>query len=179
MGQLRKDGLIQNAMISAATVLDTASLLALEHRSRREGSGIQIDQLTGCWMLRQTWSRKGEASAPGTATLLRWLQASLILKRCDHDLSIANQVSLAGFRLRFSGRARLEGARPLLMFSFTTLELSWTGQVLHRRSLPSPQPRRLPFFALIALNEQDETLVARGRGGGLALWSRTDEKEAA
>jgi len=30
----------------------------------------------------------------------------------------------------------------------------------------------LPFFALIELNEQQGTLTARGRGGGLAQWSR-------
>ena len=79
---------------------------------------------------------------------------------------------LAGFRLRFSGQAQLKGSRPLLMFSFRSMELSWLGQVLLQRSLPSPRAQRLPFFALIELNEQKGTLTARGRGGGLAQWSR-------
>ena len=123
-------------------------------------------------MLQQTWTRSGDAQAPGTAMLLRWLQASLTLSHGDQGLSIVNQVCLAGFRLRFSGQAQLKGARPLLIFSFTSLELSWSDQVLLQRSLPSPEPQRLPFFALIELNEQQGTLTARGRGGGLAQWSR-------
>ena len=159
-------------MISAVPGSPAAALLAREGQSRREGSGIQIEQLPGCWMLQQTWTRSGDPPAPGSATLLRWLQASLILSRGDQGLIIVNQVCLAGFRLRFSGHAQLKGSRPLLMFSFSSLELSWSNQVLLRRSLPSPEPQRLPFFALIELNEQEGTLTARGRGGGLAQWSR-------
>ena len=104
--------------------------------------------------------------------LLRWLQASLTLSRGDQGLSIVNQLCLAGFRLQFSGHAQLKGSRPLLMFSFKSLELSWFDQLLLQRSLPSPEVQRLPFFALIELNEQQGTLTARGRGGGLAQWSR-------
>ncbi len=165
-------GVLQSPMISALPGSPAAALLAREDQSRREGSGIQIEQLPGCWMLQQTWTRSGDAPAPGTATLLRWLQASLTLSHGDQGLSIVNQVCLAGFRLRFSGQAQLKGSRPLLMFSFTSLELSWSDQVLLQRSLPSPEPQRLPFFALIELNEQQGTLTARGQGGGLAQWSR-------
>ena len=159
-------------MISAVPGMPAAALLARERQSRREGSGIQIEQLTGRWMLQQTWNRDGDAPAPGTASLLRWLQASLILSPCEKGLAIVNQVSLAGFRLRFRGNAQLKGSRPLLMFSFTSLDLSWSNQTLLQRCLPSPKPQRLPFFALIELNEQLGTLTARGRGGGLAQWSR-------
>ena len=165
-------GMLQSPMISAVPGSPAAALLAKEGKSRREGSGIPIEQLPGCWRLQQTWTRCGEAPAPGTATLRRWLQASLTLPRGGQGLSIVNQVCLAGFRLRFSGQAQLKGARPLLIFSFTSLELSWFDQVLLQRSLPSPEPQRLPFFALIELNEQQGTLTARGRGGGLARWSR-------
>ena len=169
-------GMLQSPMISAVSGPSAAELLARERKSRREGSGIQLDQLPGCWMLQQTWSRNGEAAAPGTSTLLRWLQASLTLSRGDQGLSIANQVCLAGFRLRFSGQAQLKGSRPLLIFSFTSLELSWFDQVLLQQSLPTQKPQRLPFFALIELNEQQGTLTARGRGGGLAQWSRKKQE---
>ena len=159
-------------MISAVSGPPVAALLASERQSRRKGSGIQIEQLPGYWILQQTWNGNGDAPAPGTATLLHWLHASLILSLCDQGLDITNQVSLAGFRLKFIGHAQLKGSRPLLMFSFTSLELSWSSQLLLQRSLPIPQPQRLPFFALIELNEQNGTLTARGRGGGLAQWSR-------
>ena len=164
-------------MISAVPGPPAAELLARERQSRQQGSGIQLEQLPGCWMLQQTWNRNGDAPAPGTATLLRWLQASLIVNLCEQGLSIVNQVSLAGFRLRFSGPAQLKGSRPLLMFSFTSMELSLADQVLLQRSLPSPKAQRMPFFALIELNEQQGTLTARGRGGGLAQWSRLKQEE--
>ena len=122
--------------------------------------------------MQQTWTRSGDPPAAGTVMLLRWLQASLTLSRGDQGLTIVNQICLAGFRLRFSGHAQLKGSRPLLMFSFKSLELSWFDQLLLQRSLPSPEVQRLPFFALIELNEQQGTLTARGRGGGLAQWSR-------
>ena len=92
-------------MISAVPGSPAAALLAKERQSRRDGSGIQLEQLPGCWMLQQTWTRSGDPPAPGTAMLLRWLQASLTLSRGDKGLSIENQVCLAGFRLRFSGQA--------------------------------------------------------------------------
>ena len=171
-------GKLQSPMISAMPDSPAAALLARERQSRREGSGIQGEQLPGCWMLQQTWNRNGDAPAPGTATLLRWLQANLILNGCEQGLSIVNQVSIAGFRLRFSGHAQLKGARPLLIFSFTSMELSWSGRVLLQRSLPSPKPQRMPFFALIELNAQEGTLTARGRGGGLAQWSRLKQEAA-
>ncbi len=117
-------GMLQSPMISALPGSPAAALLAREDQSRREGSGIQIEQPPGCWMLQQTWTRSGDAPAPGTAPLLRW--------RSD--------------------------------------------QVLLQRSLPSPEPQRLPFFALIELNEQQGTLTARGRGGGLAQWSRKTQE---
>ena len=164
-------GTLQSPMISALPGSPAAALLARERQSRRVGSGIQIEQLPGCWMLQQTWNRNGAAPAPGTANLLRLLGACLILNNSEHGLSIVNQVSFGGFRLRFSGHAQLKGSRPLLMFSFTTLELSWLDWVLLERSLPTPKPQRMPFFALIELNDQQGTLTARGRGGGLAQWS--------
>ena len=97
-------GVLQSPMISALPGSPAAALLAREDQSRREGSGIQIEQLPGCWMLQQTWTRSGDPPAPGTATLLRWLQASLTLSRGDQGLSIVNQVCLAGFRLRLALR---------------------------------------------------------------------------
>ena len=167
---------MQYPMISAVAGSTAGALLALERQVRRDGSGIRTEQLPGCWVLQQTWTRQGDAPAPGSATMLRWLKACLILNRCDQGLTIVNQVTLLGFLLRFSGSAHLRGTRPLLMFSFSTLEVCWADQVLLRRPLPDPSSKRLPFFALIELNEPEGRLTARGRGGGLALWSRMKEE---
>lgn len=84
-------------------------------------------------------------------------------------LAVSNAVRIGALELRFCGRGRLEGRRPLLSFAFTELRLSLGGRLLLQRHLPAPSPRRMPFFALIA-RDPSGWLAARGRGGGLALW---------
>jgi hypothetical protein len=108
------------------------------------------------------------------AGLLRGLAARLRLSADGAgseagDLRLANSVRLGALELRFEGVGRLEGRRPLLVFSFDRLLLLLGGRVLIERTLPQPDPLRRPFFALIAA-ERSGWLAARGRGGGLALW---------
>ena len=87
----------------------------------------------------------------------------------DGGLTIANAVNLGALTLRFDGKAKLIGKRPLLQFSFSSLQLSLGSTVLLRRELPPVATQRLPFFALIG-RDGSGWLAARGRGGGLALW---------
>jgi len=150
-------------------------LLALERQCRRSGSGITMASLIGTWRLRATWSRDGTPAPAASAALLRGLGACLILsgeEEADGALRIANQVNLGLLRLRFDGEAELSGRRPLLMFSFRSVRLSLGTLTLFERSLPQPDARRMPFFALIGLDREQGRLSARGRGGGLALWMR-------
>jgi hypothetical protein len=83
-------------------------------------------------------------------------------------LGLVNAVSLGPLELRFEGRARLAGPRPLLWFGFDQLQLRFGSQVLLQRALPPGPAQRQPFFALIG--KGPDWLAARGRGGGLALW---------
>ena len=149
-------------------------LLALERQCRRSGSGITMASLIGTWRLRATWSRDGTPAPAASAALLRGLGACLILsgEETDGALQIVNQVNLGSLRLRFDGEAELTGRRPLLMFSFRSVRLSLGKLTLFERSLPQPDARRMPYFALIGLDREQGRLSARGRGGGLALWMR-------
>ncbi len=153
--------------------------LALERLSRRQGSGITAEQLCGRWRLQLLWS-KGRAQAnPATAALLRGLQASLSIATREApsmeqgELTVLNSVQLGALQLRFSGSGNLRGRRPLLEFWFDQLELQLGRQTLWRQAIiRQPEPRRRPFFALIARSgaADNDWLLARGRGGGLALW---------
>lgn len=149
-------------------------LLALERHARRSGSGITKASLIGTWRLRATWSRDITPAPAASAALLRGLGACLMLsgEEADGSLRIANQVNLGSLRLRFDGEAELTGRRPLLMFSFRSVRLSLGTLTLFERGLPQPDARRMPFFALIGLDQEQGRLSARGRGGGLALWMR-------
>lgn len=90
---------------------------------------------------------------------------------------IRNSVQLGELGLTFAGQARLEGKRPLLLFRFERLYLALGAWRPLDRPLPQPLPfgqqraGELPFFALIGGGASHGWLAARGRGGGLALWT--------
>jgi hypothetical protein len=162
-------------------------LLERERRSRREGSGLSQAALIGSWRLERIWGKGRLRPAAFAATLLRGLSARLQLAPDGADqggeaMRLVNSVRLGALELRFDGVGRLQGRRPLLVFSFDRLRLLLGGRVLIERALPAPDPLRRPFFALIAAQRPGPGepgpatgaapgwLAARGRGGGMALW---------
>lgn len=151
-------------------------VLERERLSRRQGSQLTSGELVGRWRLHQLWSKASAQPNPAAAALLRSLNASLSIAAgatADDALTVRNSVQLGTLQLCFSGHGQLRGARPLLEFWFTELELRLGCQTLWRQAITRlPEPRRRPFFALIARtgNANSGWLLARGRGGGLALW---------
>jgi hypothetical protein len=147
-------------------------LLELERSSRQQGSGIDGTSLCATWWLDQLWGRRQARSMARAAALIRALQACLEIRMEAERLVLRNSVTVGALSLCFFGHGQLQGRRPLLQFSFDRLQVRWGERILLERSLPQPETRKLPFFALIALERQGEGgwLAARGRGGGLALW---------
>ena len=176
-------------LLPMAPLPDSAELLKLERGSRRQGTGLVAADLIGIWRLQRVWPRQGgEPSGPSSA-LLRGLGARLEINATEvpsaaldtprpgsasaprlgeGGLGLVNAVRLGPLELRFEGRARLAGPRPLLWFGFDQLQLRFGNQVVLQRSLPPAAAQRQPFFALIG--KGPGWLAARGRGGGLALW---------
>ena len=157
-------------------------VLAWERNAREHGSKIKVEQLLATWWLDDVFNRDGRSGVIGTSAMLKSIGACLILKQSaqapeQNQLLVANQVSIGGIRLRFEGHGQLIGQRPLLRFSFHTLVLSIGGRTLFQRSIPEPDPKRTPFFALIHLDQEQKCLAARGRGGGLAIWRQGQEPE--
>jgi hypothetical protein len=149
-----------------------SQLLALELAARRDGTGVEPSALLGVWRLDQVWPKGSSIPSAFSGVLLRGVGARLEIAAPEPGaevLQLSNAVNLGALELRFRGSGRLRGRRPLLEFSFERLELRVAGRVLLQRALPLPQPRRLPFFALIG-RDPAGWLAARGRGGGLALW---------
>tara|TARA_B100002051_G_C16437052_1_gene487062 strand:+ start:153 stop:662 length:510 start_codon:yes stop_codon:yes gene_type:complete len=151
-----------------------AVLLEQEVQARSYGSGIQATALLGEWSPQRLWGKGEQQENQGQTKLLQWLNARLSISAAQEgrpgDLNLCNSVSLGPLKLRFNGQGWLQGKRPLLCFRFEKLSLELGGSILFQRPLPEPKPKRAPFFALITV-QQGQWLVARGRGGGLALWS--------
>ena len=156
----------------------TASLLALEASSRKQGSGITQRQLVADWRLVELWDRQSQPQ-PAPAALLRALQARLEIQSAANQadgepagLELRNSVRLGALELSFVGPGWLQGRRPLLRFHFARMQLSLGPWRLWQQALPAPVQGAEPFFALIAAGSdaQGTWLLARGRGGGLARW---------
>lgn len=158
---------------------DAADLLRMEAISRRQGGAVVPSQLIGSWRLQRTWPRGSQRPADLASGLLRAFGARLVIEETGpgDGLVIRNSVRLGGLQLTFVGQARLEGKRPLLLFRFERLRLELGPFRPLDRPLPQPLPfdqQRagvLPFFALIGGGVTLGWLAARGRGGGLALWT--------
>jgi hypothetical protein len=162
---------------------DARQLLDRERRSRLEGSGLKRSDLVGSWRLERIWSKGSLRPATVSAALLRGLGARLQLAAAEAaedsgGFLLVNSVNLGALELCFEGAGLLQGRRPLLVFGFDRLLLRLAGRVLMERALPPGDPRRPPFFALIAVErsasstpgEPTAWMAARGRNGGLALW---------
>ena len=162
---------------SASPEVSARELLQLEQQARRSGSGVEADALQGCWQLQLVWPKGQQRASAFSGWLLRGLSARLEIGLDPEGLLLSNAVNLGAVELRFRGRGRLEGKRPLLLFSFEQLQLSLGGWRLVERTLPAPAPQRMPFFALIH-RDPSGWLAARGRGGGLALWRLADNAAA-
>ena len=152
-------------------------LLELEKKARLEGSGIEYDALLGLWKFHSVWKQGSDQEDSISSTLLQVLSASLELKKETQDLqeelfTIANSIQLGLLSLRFSGIANLERKQPLLPFSFNCIEIKLASLIILKRSLPTSEPKKRPFFALIAMDSNGKWLSARGKGGGLALWQK-------
>ncbi len=152
-------------------------LLELEKTARVEGSGIEFDSLLGVWKFNSVWKQGSDTEDSISSTLLQVLSASLELKKDiqnpeEERFTIANAVKFGLLRLRFSGYARLERKQPLLPFSFDCIEIKLASLTILKRSLPATDQKKRPFFALIAIDQNGKWLSARGKGGGLALWTK-------
>ena len=152
-------------------------LKELEKKARVEGSGIEFDSLLGLWKFNSVWKQGSDTDDSISSTLLQVLSASLELKRDTQNIGenkfiIANAIKFGLLTLRFSGYANLERKQPLLFFSFDCIQIKLASLTILNRSLPAPDQKKRPFFALIGIDPDEGWLSARGKGGGLALWVR-------
>ncbi|MBM5783309.1 MAG: hypothetical protein FJ076_00395 [Cyanobacteria bacterium K_DeepCast_35m_m1_288] len=156
--------------VQAIATPSAEQLLALERQAREQGTGLDAEALQGRWQLELVWPKGTRRPSAFSGWLLRGLSARLEISTDAEGLALSNDVNLGPLELRFRGVGKLLGRRPLLQFRFQQLQVSLGGRLLIQRELPTPAAKRMPFFALIA-RDPGGWLAARGRGGGLAVWT--------
>ena len=150
-------------------------LKEFEKKARVEGSGIEFNSLLGTWKFYSVWKQGSDKEDAISSTLLQVLSATLELNKEKQNpkkdtFIIANSIRFGLLTLRFSGCANLERKQPLLPFSFDCIQIKFASLTILKKSLSTPDRKKRPFFALIAVDSQSRWLSARGKGGGLALW---------
>tara|TARA_Y100001968_G_C19449136_1_gene767323 strand:- start:5047 stop:5718 length:672 start_codon:yes stop_codon:yes gene_type:complete len=156
-------------------------LLRLEKFSRKNGSGIQFEDLLGIWNFYLVWNQKKQFQDNIFSYLLRLFSAKLELNKSinkdeNPTFNIINSIDFGFLSIRFVGLGSIKGSQPLLPFFFEKIEFRLGDRVMLSRQLNIPQDKDRPFFALISVNQEEGWMAARGRGGGLALWQKNNIK---
>ncbi len=155
---------------------DFLEILDLESLAKQKGSGIEFDSLVGLWKFTSVWKQNIDKENLFVSALLRLFSASLELRKRETDneslqYEITNSIKFGLLSLRFKGFAALKGNQPLLSFYFEQIVFK-ISEKCFSKNLDIPEEKNWPFFSLIALNESPDFLIARGRGGGLAVWHK-------
>ncbi|KGG21221.1 hypothetical protein [Prochlorococcus marinus] len=152
-------------------------LKELEKLAKEKGSGIECDSIIGIWKFISIWKKDIDEEDPIFSSLLRVFSAKIefkkdLLTKNSTELSVIASIQFGQFSICFSGSGYLKGKQPLLPFCLNLIELKAGSNSLLRRSLKEPEDKEKSFFAMIALEENDELLSARGQGGDVVIWMK-------
>ena len=167
-----KEALLEKRVINLP---NKKELLDLDKLARSEGRGIDLESLFGDWNFVSIWKKDAEDEDYFFSSLLRVFSAKLQLKKeiPHHNqpgfiISVLIQFGL--FSIKFSGSGYLKGKQPSIVYFFNLIEFKSGSSVLLRRLIKEPKENEKPFFALIATDECEGWLSARGPGDSLIVW---------
>lgn len=160
------------------------ALLQAEKMAKQTAIEYSFSQLEGQWRLCfATGTRK---IRQGGIKLKKGYYVPKIAKaQISFDAKAERIGNLAQFgvlTLKFSGPARYQTKKNLLAFEFTQLQVclgekpifsqAVRGGMEKEQAFEATPIAKLPFFAFFIIS--DRFIAARGRGGGLALWIKSD-----
>ncbi len=154
---------------------DKEKLIELEKFAKEQGSGIEFDSIIGIWKFISIWKKDIDEEDAVFSSLLRVFSAKIefkkdLLTENSTEFSVIASIQFGLFTIGFSGTGYLKGKQPLVAFCLNLIELKSGSNILLRRSLKEPKGKEKSFFAMIALEENDELLTARAQGGEVVIW---------
>mmetsp|Transcript_75 Transcript_75/g.162 ORF Transcript_75/g.162 Transcript_75/m.162 type:complete len:267 (-) Transcript_75:81-881(-) len=150
--------------------------------SESSSSGVEEDKLGNFWKLVYTISKKNVIT--GTAKGLEevrgdggsYFPLTAVQNWNVHDMRIQNGIFVFGVAsLVFAGDFEVTN-QGILYFDFDRLDFK-LGPLAFGFDLPpneSRQGKKRPFFVFVYAD--DEVCIAKGRGGGLAVWKKVDKQ---
>ena len=179
-----------NSLASPSQIVD--ALLEAEKMSKKQKTNYAFGQLLGTWRLRFiTGTKKTRAKAGVVLGAGRYLPKfiKISLNYSDRLLAtppeniqagtVENTVELGGFKLALEGPIKFLPQKNILAFDFTRLQATFLGIKLYQGYIRGGEVKeqefyqdkigKQAFFAYFLI--QDNFIAARGKGGGLALWT--------
>ena len=170
-----------------ATSIVTA-LVAAEKAAKQAKNSHSLADLVGTWKLGFiTGTQKARQKAKGALGAGRFLPRFLDIRityaseKAGSDRgTVCNSVTLGPLTLALSGPIRFYPKTNLLAFDFSHMTVTMTGVELYSEDVRGGQERAAEFYSL-PLKETafftyfdigDRYIAARGKGGGLALWTK-------
>ena len=165
------------------------ALLDREKAAKKERFAGNFTDLIGTWKLRfVTGTKKTREKAGVVLGAGRYIPAFTnitITYSLDKDKKsdrgrVENKVKLGIFTLSLTGPVKFIEKKNILAFDFTAINIEILGLKLYRGYIRGGKDKesnffkekigKQAFFAYFLI--EDSAIAARGKGGGLALWSR-------
>ena len=168
------------------------ALLDAEKKTRKEKVIYTFDRLVGIWNLSFVTGtktvRKKAGVVLGSGKYIPKLIRISILYSEDQEQSIntgkvSNSVEFGFLNLNLTGPVKFIKPKNILAFDFTQIGIKIFGFKIYQGYIREGKTRE-NNFGQSKLKEQaffsyflieDNLIAARGKGGGLALWSRSDK----
>ena len=173
---------------SASEVVN--SLLEAEKITKKEKISYRWDDLIGTWRLcfvtgtKKTRKKAGIVLGAGRY-LPRVVKISLNYLQKEESLTnqgnVENSVEIGGLQLSLTGPVKFLAPKNILAFDFTRMKVKLFGLTLYdgyirggknkEESFYTDKISQQAFFSYFYIT--NSAIAARGRGGGLALWSKS------
>ncbi|MEB3312452.1 MAG: hypothetical protein VKJ02_19670 [Snowella sp.] len=164
------------------------ALLDLEKQARQEKPSHQFSDLVGTWRLcfitgtKKAQNRAGIVLGSGFY-LFAPIRITISFQSKTAEQGTVNNVVQVGLvTLSVSGPAKFQPKKNLLAFDFTQIQFQILGVPIYKGYIRGGKASeekfyensiaKQAFFAFFAI--QSDLIAARGRGGGLALWVKSD-----
>lgn len=164
------------------------ALLEAEKITKQTKEGYKYSQLLGSWSLgfiTGTKKVKGKAGVIlGAGNFLPfWVKIQLSYSQLEAEQEqgrVENSVQVGPLKMILIGPVLFFSKKNILAFDFTQMQLYLSGVRLYKGYIRGGKDRETHFYQQ-KLKEQafftyflvrDNYIAARGRGGGLALWTK-------
>lgn len=166
-----------------------AALLERERKTKKEKTNYSFTDLTGCWNLRFITGTKKTRKKAGIVLgsgryIPRFIKIQIVyesdLQNAVDTGSVTNSVSLPFGSLSLTGPIKFIPAKNILAFDFTTIKIRVLGIQLYSGYIKNGREKETEFYRQSLKHQaffsyffiSKNAIAARGRGGGLALWTR-------